>query len=282
MKKAFANAIFITFVAIGVTWAIMWLFAQKVYGFVPAEALLKSALVSMLIAFPTGLLLEAQKSQMLDTSKRLQKSKRQLQEALDELKRNSQLDSLTSVLNRGSFLQRLQQVHQDGGEGALLMIDADDFKSINDMFGHAAGDRALRIIADIIAISVGSSDFVGRLGGEEFAVFVNGGDREDAKLSAEKIRSEIEQAEFWPTEYRRHPLGVSIGGELLTSSNTLPAALAKADERMYLAKNFGKNRCKIPDAEVPPSASPATAATAATAASVALAATDPVVIKQSA
>ena len=58
MKKAFASALFITFVAIGVTWALMWLFAQNAYGFVPASAMLKSAIVSILIAFPTGWLLE--------------------------------------------------------------------------------------------------------------------------------------------------------------------------------------------------------------------------------
>ncbi|MEP1206959.1 MAG: GGDEF domain-containing protein [Rhizobiaceae bacterium] len=249
MKKVFANAIFITFVAIGVTWATMWFFAQMTYGFVPVEALLKSSLVAVLIAFPTGLLLEAQKKQLAEASARLRRSQCKLRAAMREVKRNSERDFLTSVLNRGSFLQRLEKRYEAGEEGALLMIDADDFKSINDQFGHAAGDQALTLIADAISMTIGDGGLVGRMGGEEFAVFMPAADRQEARETAEKIRREIGETEFWPTEHRRHALSVSIGGELMTGQVGFSCALAKADERMYQAKRFGKNRCKIPPTE---------------------------------
>ena len=249
MKKVFASAVFITFVAIGVTWAAMWTFAQLVYGYVPLPVLLKSSLVAMLIAFPTGLLLEAQKRQLRQTSARLRRSQSRLRETLKELKRSSETDFLTSVLNRGSFLRRLEKKYDCGATGALLMIDADDFKSINDRCGHAAGDRALMIIADVIAESVSGDGLVGRMGGEEFAVFLPTADREVARETAEQIRRAINDADFWPTDFERHPLSVSIGGELLSGFAGFTEALAKADERMYQAKRSGKNRCKIPQSE---------------------------------
>jgi len=249
MKKVFANAIFITFVAIGITWAAMWTVAQFTYGFVPAQAMLKSSLIAILIAFPTGLLLEAQKKQLADTSERLRRSQSKLRKALREMKRTSEMDFLTSVFNRGSFLLRLEKMKAAGETGALLMIDADDFKSINDQFGHAAGDRALTLIADIISMSVEDHGIVGRLGGEEFAVFLPRADRRLARQTAEQIRSEINDADFWPTDIQRHPLSVSIGGELLTGINELTEALAMADKRMYQAKRVGKNRCKFPQAD---------------------------------
>ena len=243
MKKTFASAIFITFVSIGVTWAIMWLFAQKAYGFVPAEVLFKSAMVCILIAFPTGLLLETQKRQLADTSSRLRKSQKMLQDALDDMKRSAELDCLTSLLNRGSFLNKLEHLQNAGMEGAMLMIDADDFKSINDKYGHAAGDRALIMIADTIATTVRHNDLVGRLGGEEFAVFLLGTDRRNAMIVAENIRRAVNELEFWPVEFRQHKLSVSIGGDHLTRFNTLVEAFAGSDACMYEAKNRGKNQC---------------------------------------
>ena len=247
MKKAFASALFITFVAIGVTWALMWLFAQNAYGFVPATAMLKSAIVSILIAFPTGWLLEDQKKQLSDTTDRLRESQRLLRQTLEEMKRSSQYDCLTSVLNRGTFFEKLERLQDAGAEGAVLMIDADDFKAINDRFGHATGDRALKIIADSISITLGGNDLVGRLGGEEFAVFLHGADRLEAEMTAEKIRKTISDFEFWATDYRLHPLSVSIGGDMLSSFSTMLEALARADHCLYFAKRHGKNSCAFAD-----------------------------------
>ena len=249
MKKVFASAIFITFVAIGVTWATMWSFARITYGFVPMSVLLQSSLIAMLVAFPTGLLLEAQKKQLREASFRLRRSQARLRETMKELKRSSETDCLTSVLNRGSFLRQLEKLYDGGETGALLMIDADDFKAINDRFGHAAGDNALVLISNAISKWADDDGLIGRMGGEEFAVFLPGADRQFAKMIAERIRGEVYSAEFWAADNRQHPLSVSIGGEVLSGFNGFTEALAKADERMYQAKRVGKNACRFPKAD---------------------------------
>ena len=249
MKNILASAIFITFVAIGVTWALLWIMARNTYGFVPAETLAKSAMVSVLIAFPTGLLLEAQKQQLSKVNERLRLSRELLRKALKEMEVRAETDSLTMVLNHGSFLEKLELMHNAGSDGVLLMIDADDFKSVNDCFGHASGDHALRLIAETISTIVGRKDLVGRLGGEEFAVFLNGADPEMAKVIANHLCASIAQVEFWPTPSQRHQLSVSIGGELLTSHSAVATALATADEQLYPAKNLGKNRYEFRTAD---------------------------------
>lgn len=249
MKKVFASAIFITFVAIGITWAAIWSFARITYGFVPISVLMQSSLIAMLIAFPTGLLLEAQKMQLREASFRLRRSQARLCETMKELKRSSEIDCLTSVLNRGSFLRQLENLYEGGETGALLMIDADDFKSINDRFGHAAGDQALVLISNAISKWADEDSLVGRMGGEEFAVFLPSADRSLAKMTAERIRNAVNRTEFRPTENALHALSVSIGGEVLNGCNSFTEALAKADERMYQAKKVGKNSCQFPKAD---------------------------------
>jgi len=249
MNKIFASANFITFIAIGVIWALTWIMARNTYGFVPAENLQKSALLSVLVAFSIGLILEAQKQQLSKVNEQLWLSRELLRKTLIEMETRAEMDSLTRVLNHGSFLEKLELMHNAGSDGVLLMIDADDFKSVNDCFGHASGDHALRLIAETISTIVGRKDLVGRLGGEEFAVFLNGADPEMAKVIANHLCASIAQVEFWPTPSQRHQLSVSIGGELLTSHSAVATALATADEQLYAAKNLGKNRYEFRTAD---------------------------------
>ncbi|HEX5498711.1 MAG TPA: GGDEF domain-containing protein, partial [Thermomicrobiales bacterium] len=102
-------------------------------------------------------------------------------------------DSLTEVLNRGAFTTLVDaylndvRLHQQGG--ALLVVDVDNFKRINDSFGHDRGDEALRLIAATIRGALRSVDLVGRLGGEEFGVFLPGSTPGRAELAAERIRT---------------------------------------------------------------------------------------------
>ena len=245
MQKVFTNAIFITFVAIGVSWALIWVFAQMTYGYIPVDTLIRSALISVLIAFPTGLLLEAQKQQLIDTGDKLHESQKLLQLTLKELKRNSSIDCLTSVLRRGVFLKEIQRLHAARNEGAFLMIDADNFKTINDTYGHAAGDEALAAIAAAITGQVGADDMVGRLGGEEFGVFLNSTDHKTSCIVAENICRAVATCDFRPTNQHRQFLSVSIGGAYLSSSSTIRAVLVEADNSMYEAKRAGKNRSNV-------------------------------------
>src|SRR5208283_48456 len=108
-------------------------------------------------------------------------------------KTDSLVDPLTGISNRRGFLQESERVTKRQAENpqlaAVLLIDLDNFKSINDRFGHAVGDKVLQIFADTAANTVRPSDFVGRLGGEEFAAVLYNVGRERAMVIAERIRS---------------------------------------------------------------------------------------------
>src|SRR5215217_4740592 len=126
-------------------------------------------------------------------------------------------DSLTQVLNRGAFtvivdsyLQKVQAAHFSQ-TGALLVVDVDHFKAINDRFGHDRGDAALRLIAQSIRGAVRDIDLVGRIGGEEFGVFLPGSNSADATSIAERIRASIAAVDFQP-HGQPEPLSVSVGG----------------------------------------------------------------------
>ena len=154
-------------------------------------------------------------------------------------------DSLTTCLNRGAFVTLvdayLSQLKAEQARGGLLMVDADRFKSINDRFGHPSGDRALRLIATTIMDNVRSVDLVGRVGGEEFAVFLPGADQADTETVAERIRSAVRNIEFTPAEFRE-TLSVSIGGAVFQRVVSFETLFAAADAQLYNAKKQGRNR----------------------------------------
>lgn len=171
-------------------------------------------------------------------------------------------DFLTSCLNRGAFSSMvdawLSATHPSAARirGALLVIDADHFKTINDRFGHDQGDEALRIIAYSIKSALRAGDLVGRLGGEEFGVFLPGASAENAADVGERIRAIIEAASFSPNG-RRCKLSVSVGIAAFQDQVPFTDLYRIADERLYEAKNAGRNRIRLahvadPDQEAPP------------------------------
>lgn len=159
-------------------------------------------------------------------------------------------DSLTACLNRGAFSAKVDARLADDGRGqrrirgALLVIDADHFKSINDNFGHDVGDDALRVIAGAIRGQVRKGDLVGRLGGEEFGVFLPGATQENAAGVAERIRRSISELAFRPNG-RRYDLTVSVGGVSFEDQLGFVELFRIADRRLYQAKNSGRNRIEL-------------------------------------
>lgn len=152
-------------------------------------------------------------------------------------------DSLTSCLNRGAFIDRVSLLLPSsplGSPGALLMIDADNFKAINDAFGHDHGDEALTIIARSIRAVLRSGDLVGRMGGEEFGVFLPRVDQTGAETVAERIRHAVNVALFAPRGLP-HPLSVSIGGVIFDGPASFAELFRIADQRLYGAKHTGRN-----------------------------------------
>jgi diguanylate cyclase (GGDEF)-like protein len=169
---------------------------------------------------------------------------RQLEIVNRELEELATTDDLTSSLNRGAFTAAVdRRLNDTGGKarhGALLVLDVDHFKRINDNFGHDQGDVALRLLAQIIRGAVRKDDQVGRLGGEEFGVLLPGASLTDATEVAERIRRSVAAAVFEPNGVR-WPLAVSVGGAAYHDQVNFADLFRIADKRLYEAKAQGRN-----------------------------------------
>ncbi|WP_152664700.1 GGDEF domain-containing protein [Devosia geojensis] len=168
----------------------------------------------------------------------------QLRHANRQLQVMAETDWLTACLNRGAFTRKVEadlvSPASAGGTGALLVVDADDFKRVNDRFGHQAGDEALRRIADVIRANVRKSDLVGRLGGEEFGVYLAEASHAKVDEIAERVRHAIAALVFTPSGMPC-PLSVSIGGISFSKPAAYEDIYRLADERLYMAKSNGRD-----------------------------------------
>jgi diguanylate cyclase (GGDEF)-like protein len=164
------------------------------------------------------------------------------------------VDPLTGIANRRSFLQDAAQLAKRHGANprptAVLLIDLDHFKSINDRFGHALGDRVLEIFADSARQSVRSSDLLGRLGGEEFAAVLRDTSHDKAVGVAERIRESFAQA---AQEVESRPICATVSIGLVHCQEpalNMPDLLAQADQALYIAKERGRNRVEVASLEM--------------------------------
>ena len=148
-------------------------------------------------------------------------------------------DPLLPVLNRRGFVRELERtlayVKRHGGPSCLIYVDLDDFKSVNDVYGHAAGDAALRHACDLILGDVRRSDIVGRLGGDEFAVVLQKASLDNAEAKAAQLTSRMASVPF-SFEGVAISLAVTTGVTELTGGDRPKDALARADRLMYARK----------------------------------------------
>jgi two-component system, cell cycle response regulator len=156
-------------------------------------------------------------------------------------------DPLTGLYNQ-RYLRRHLSGLMESGPGrrlAVLMMDVDHFKSVNDRYGHASGDRALRLIADSVRVNTRVFDSVARYGGEEFVVVMPGTGPSEAAVAAERLRLAVEGIEF-NTAGIRMPLTVSVGVACTPIGSGSPEALLQAaDAALYDAKRNGRNRVEM-------------------------------------
>lgn len=154
-------------------------------------------------------------------------------------------DSLTGVPNRRALMEMAEHVlaRRDGQPIAMLMIDVDRFKGINDNLGHLAGDAVLRQVSRLLAGRLRSGDMLGRYGGEEFCVIAPDTDAEGALTLAESLR-EVVAFRPLPIERETLPLTVSVGVALCPAGSVreLKDMLAEADAALYAAKEGGRDR----------------------------------------
>lgn len=170
--------------------------------------------------------------------------RKQLELKLEELASH---DTLTGLPNRRDFDTRLEQAlarsQRTQAQLALLFLDLDGFKDVNDRLGHSAGDQVLQIVAERLTKIMRKSDTAGRMGGDEFAVILEGGvTPETAALVAEKILTEL-ASPYTLNEGNISHLSASIGIAFAPDHGTeLDTLFASADKAMYSAKDHGKNR----------------------------------------
>ena len=166
--------------------------------------------------------------------------------AMDSLHRLATVDTLTGLNNRSRFLDQgeaeITRARRLGRSVAVLRLDVDHFKRINDTHGHGAGDVALKIVAAIIARELRAIDICGRLGGEEFAVMLPETDGQGAMQAAERLRLAVAQEKVRVAEGVELGITVSIGATILAPQDAnIDHLLARADGALYEAKRSGRN-----------------------------------------
>ncbi|HIQ52788.1 MAG TPA: GGDEF domain-containing protein [Pseudomonas pachastrellae] len=164
---------------------------------------------------------------------------------LEEQRQQALIDSLTGLANRSGLQQRMDEEFERwqryGGRLLLVVLDVDHFKSINDRFGHLAGDKVLRLIAQQVSRRLRKTDFIGRFGGEEFVILMPGVSPEQGIVALEALRSGIEGTPF---HFKSEPVPVtiSLGFTEFIRDDSLDSAFDRADKAMYQAKELGRNR----------------------------------------
>lgn len=190
-----------------------------------------SAFVSLLVGFPASIYI-------LQQGKHLEIANRKLNQLI-------RYDQLTGLLSRGTFFDEVALALTNGPSrmrsGAVFFMDLDHFKQINDQYGHAAGDDVLRVFGKVVAAQLREGEIAGRLGGEEFAMFIPGCTEKWARRRAEKLAASFSR-ERLDIFGREVGCTVSIGVYADDNISSLDAMLSRADKLLYQAKQNGRNR----------------------------------------
>ncbi len=177
----------------------------------------------------------------------------EIREIKEKFEREARIDYLTGLANRREMYRVMQaeiaRTSRHGGNIALIMFDYDDFKSINDIYGHEAGDLTLQHGTQLLTEVLRQEDTCARWGGEEFMLIQPGNDREGVLRSAERLRMVIEQH---PLQYKNIKIEatISIGVALHNPGESLNSFIYRVDSSLYGAKKQGKNRVGPLDTQV--------------------------------
>lgn len=178
----------------------------------------------------------------------------ELKKANLKLEKLAYTDSLTGVANRSALLNKseeeLRRSRRLGYDMGVMMLDLDNFKSVNDNYGHDAGDKVLKSVAQAVNNSLRKDETLGRLGGEEFVVIVHGADKVGMQQLAKRIQDVISLQDF---SFLRegYSVTVSIGYTKVEKNEQFKSALKRADSHLYTAKANGRNCC-VTDSEIIP------------------------------
>ncbi|WP_048647819.1 GGDEF domain-containing protein [Nitratireductor soli] len=246
MKIVLLKAALATCLSIIASLAICWFVLSMAGSEMDWFPVIMSALCPLLIAFPASTYTFYQNHRIALAHAQLEAAHKELADVHGDLAIAARTDGMTGLLNRSSFIADLDEIGQRGTGGVLLVIDADDFKAINDTHGHLIGDRALCSIASVIRDAVGDTGIAARIGGEEFGVFVEAASLDDGLALAEKVRLGVEQLVFRPTWNEITALSVSVGVAFAETKADFSSLMAVADDQLYRAKRSGRNRICAP------------------------------------
>ena len=200
----------------------------------------------VLVTLDDVTVLEQKNAELASMLERLRLSEEEVRRQNRELELLATLDPLTGCLNRRAFFERFEPLFEQGLRRrqplSCLMVDIDHFKSVNDRYGHAVGDKVIKIVADVLLCSTRSEDVVARYGGEEFCILLPGIEMEQAVAVAERIRLGIHEAsEARFTSGLRVTASLGVSG--IEAGAPDPAELVnQADQALYAAKHAGRNR----------------------------------------
>lgn len=190
---------------------------------------------------------EKQVEQLTSRLQNAQKESDQLRQRIRKERDLAMIDPLTGIPNRFAYNERLAQEvarwKRYHNPLVLSVWDVDNFKRINDSYGHQAGDKVLTVIAKLLQDKVRETDFAARFGGEEFVLLLPETDMEKASVVAEHIRKSVEACEF---HYRGNPVPITIscGLSQFREGDTPEQVFARADAALYKAKENGRNQCR--------------------------------------
>ncbi|NPA03674.1 MAG: diguanylate cyclase [Epsilonproteobacteria bacterium] len=168
-----------------------------------------------------------------------------IEERFREQKKEVELDPLTGVYNRRSFEKDIKRLEESKLPYSLLISDIDNFKQINDTYGHQAGDKVLQQVGEIFTKYVRKDTKTYRYGGEEFVILLLNGDKRAAQVVGERLRGVIENHEVKVDENTSIKFTASFGGTQKEEGESFQKVLERADKALYEAKKLGKNRVVI-------------------------------------
>ena len=177
----------------------------------------------------------------------LKQTQVELEQALSELDMLAHTCDLTDVPNRRHFMLKAEEEFRRAKRYrsmfSIVLADIDYFKQINDTHGHDIGDKALKYFAGLIAKAIRTTDMLGRIGGEEFAILMPNTDLADARIFANRLRQQIEKSPFLLDSGQHLPMTASFGvSEYRKTDQDESLMLSRADKRLYKAKASGRNQ----------------------------------------
>jgi diguanylate cyclase (GGDEF)-like protein len=235
--KALATGIF----ALGVTLLISVTFVPMMGGKLAGAGLIMTIICPLASAIPMSALHYWNTARLRLARKEAAEARDELAVAYEQLRMSSRLDPLTGILNRATFMDELEKASLGQKSGGLLFFDLDYFKTLNDTYGHATGDAALRRVGQLVSRMSADDDIAGRIGGEEFAMFLPFLKRQDIIEAAEKIRVAIANLKVTTTYGDKIGLSASFGVAYCETGFDPSRMLQVADANMYSAKRQGRN-----------------------------------------